>query len=424
MIKRFALTLLLSLVISPIHSFAQNANMIDDLLSDYKSVIRNQRQEGLQIDYKAYINSLFNISDIEEQKTRFQSIDKGLKSIDTTSLSQTQLFDYRFLNFEVSVQLEKIRLIELTKGIELRNQDKVFDYSHGYEWYEYLIKKWTGTTLTIEQIYNLGLTEVDRVKAEISALNLKQAAPKSNFTNNESAIEKLIARRLQKVENQFDKLLPRFSRMPSLSVSKGRNRALAQTPAYYSNNTFYYNLFDKPFNLSDIDFLLIHEGIPGHHYQRNYHQQLDIPEHVALSSSMGFVEGWAAYTENLGWELGLYETPYEELSKWNWDLIRSARVVMDVGLNYHGWSDDKALSFWKEHIKDQDDIALREINRMKRWPAQVLTYKLGDVEIRRALDLVRASQLSNFDYLKFHTHLLSKGPIPVHLISILMKDII
>lgn len=422
MVKRLTATLILGIILSSFPSFAQETPSLDKILSDYNRTVRNQRYESLQIDYKAYINSLFNISDIQGQKDSFNQIKDDLSAIDSSSLSAKDLFDYRFLSVETAVQLEKIRLIELTKEIELRDQDKVYDYSHGREWYKYLIKKWTGTTMSIEQIYSLGLAEVDRVKAEISKLNLNQAAPTSNFTNDQSVIEKLIGARLNIVEDSFTSILPKFPRMPSLNVSRGRNSALAQTPAYYSNNTFYYNLFDEPFNLSDIDFLLIHEGIPGHHYQRNYHGQLDMPEHIALSSSMGFVEGWAAYTENLGWELGLYQTSYEELSKWNWDLIRSARVVMDVGLNYHGWSDDKAISFWKEHIQGQDEIALREINRMKRWPAQVLTYKLGDVEIRKALDIARAS--TDFSYLKFHTHLLSKGPIPVHLIHILMEDII
>ncbi|WP_170827407.1 DUF885 family protein [Roseivirga sp. 4D4] len=413
---------LLGVALFPIQSQAQSAESLDRLLNDYNEFLHIHPPVTLRIDFKTYINALLGEVDVNEQLTFFESIQERLLSIEIKELSNEEQFDHQFLSFESALQIEKCRLIASAGKKKLSTEPKIFDFPQGSIWYQYLVKKWTGSDLSMNQIYNLGLAEIERVKNHIQQLDIKEEIPSSNFTNNRSIIEKSIHAKLSKVETQFGKLLPKFSRMPSLNVARGRNVALAQTPAYYSNNTFYYNLFDKPFNLSDVDFLLIHEGIPGHHYQRNYHSQLYIPEHIALSPSMGFIEGWAAYTENLGWELGLYQTPFEELSKWNWDLIRSARVVMDIGLNYHGWSDDEALSFWKEHIRGQDDIALREINRMKRWPAQVLTYKLGDIAIRQALAIAKTS--GDFDYLTFHRKLLSKGPIPVHLMATLMQDII
>lgn len=422
MMKRLSMLTLVGLVLLLTQTQAQTSQRLESILTDYKAFLNLNPQVTLRVDFKAYINALLDEPDLPDQLEFFESINKRISSIDTVQLSNEEQFNYEFLKVETSLQIEKCKLIQSTGNHRIDSQVKVFDFKQGSEWYQYLVKKWTGTTLSIDQIYQLGLAELDRVKGEIDKLRLTEAIPKTKFTNDQSIIERLTKERLVKVKSNYGKLLPEFARMPSLRVARGRNAALAQTPAYYSNNTFYYNLFDKPFNLSDVDFLLIHEGIPGHHYQRNYHRQLAIPEHIALSSSMGFIEGWAAYTENLGWELGLYQSPYEELSKWNWDLIRSARVVMDVGLNFHGWTDDQALSFWEEHIHGQDDIGLREINRMKRWPAQVLTYKLGDVEIRKALDIAKKTE--NFDYLTFHSHILSKGPIPVHLIPTLMKDFI
>ncbi len=422
MIKRFCIVAILGVTLFPIRTAAQSVEKLDYLLADYNKFFHVNPQVTLRIDFKAYINALLDEVNANDQLVFFESIKKRLMSIDTLKLSNEEQFDYKFLSFESALQIERCRLIASAGKKKLDTESKIFEFKQGSAWYQYLVKKWTGSDLTVNQIYDLGLAEIARVKGRIEQLNIKEDIPRSNFTNNQTIIEKSIQRKQIRIQADFDKLFPKFSGIPPLNVSRGRNGALAQTPAYYSNNTFYYNLFDKPFNLSDVDFLLIHEGIPGHHYQRNYHWQLDIPEHIALSSSMGFIEGWAAYTENLGWELGLYQSPFEELSKWNWDLIRSARVVMDVGLNFHGWSDDKALSFWREHIKGQDDIAFREINRMKRWPAQVLTYKLGDVAIRKALDIAKTS--NDFDYLAFHRQLLSKGPIPVHLIPTLMKDVI
>ena len=158
---------------------------------------------------------------------------------------------------------------------------------------------------------------------------------------------------------------------PELSIKRGSNEALAQTPGYYDNNTFYYNLFNAPYNKRQVAWLFLHEAVPGHHYQLAIENDISNTAVEQLFHYPGFAEGWAAYTEELGKELGAYQTIYDELGKWEWDLVRSVRVPLDVGINYYGWSDEKALAFWKEHIANQDAIALREINRIKnglhRW---------------------------------------------------------
>jgi uncharacterized protein (DUF885 family) len=109
--------------------------------------------------------------------------------------------------------------------------------------------------------------------------------------------------------------------------------------------------------------------------------------------------------------MGVYKSIYDEYGKWEWDLIRSVRVALDVGINYYGWSDDKAISFWKKHIFDQDDIGWREIGRMKRWPAQVVTYKYGADTFLTLLD--ESKKNKNFDYITFHKKLLEYGDIPI-----------
>ena len=129
----------------------------------------------------------------------------------------------------------------------------------------------------------------------------------------------------------------------------------------------------------------------------------------------GFVEGWGAYVEYLGKDLGVYKTIYDEYGKWEWDLIRSVRVTLDVGINYYGWSDDKAISFWKTHIPNLDDIGWREIARIKRWPAQVVTYKYGAHTFLQLLK--EAKKRDEFEFLAFHTKLLKYGDIPISILS-------
>jgi uncharacterized protein (DUF885 family) len=148
--------------------------------------------------------------------------------------------------------------------------------------------------------------------------------------------------------------------IPDVSIKEGTDTELAQTPGYYSNNTFYFNYFDKSYNKRQISWLFIHEAIPGHHYESAVSGEVNLSAVQRLFNYPGFSEGWSAYAEELGKELGVYQTVYDELGKWEWDLVRSVRVPLDVGLNYYGWTDEKALAFWKQYIAGQDDIAMRE----------------------------------------------------------------
>jgi len=131
----------------------------------------------------------------------------------------------------------------------------------------------------------------------------------------------------------------------------------------------------------------------------------------------GFEEGWAAYTEELGKDLGVYKTPYDELGKWEWDIVRSVRIPLDVGINYYGWTDSKALAFWKQHIKNQDNIAVREIARVKNWPAQAVTYKYGTWQIMQWKQVLQKKQGNKFDIKTFHDRILNFGSLPIFMVE-------
>ena len=116
-------------------------------------------------------------------------------------------------------------------------------------------------------------------------------------------------------------------------------------------------------------------------------------------------------------KLAYIQTSYDYLGKLEWDLIRSVRVVLDIGLNYYGWTEEEALDYWKENIINQDEKAMREINRMKRWPAQVLTYKVGAAKILEIKEKMQEQQGDDFDIKKFHDKILKAGPVPLHLLE-------
>ncbi len=166
-----------------------------------------------------------------------------------------------------------------------------------------------------------------------------------------------------------------------------------------------------------MDWLFIHEAVPGHHYQNGINARAKATPVQQLFFYIGFAEGWAAYAEELGKDLDVYQTPYDELGKWEWDIVRSVRVPMDIGLNYYGWTDQQALDFWKKHIRNQNEIAMREINRLKRWPAQAITYKYGALQIMAWKAALQKRQGDKFEIRNFHDRVLNSGSLPLFIVK-------
>jgi uncharacterized protein (DUF885 family) len=162
-----------------------------------------------------------------------------------------------------------------------------------------------------------------------------------------------------------------------------------------------------------MDWLLLHEALPGHHYQYDVEDKAtDRPAFATLVKQYGFIEGWGAYVETLGSDLGLYKDSYSAFGRLEWDLVRSVRLAIDVGIHAEGWTKAKAVAFWMEQIPNQNEIAEREIDRIIRWPAQVISYKTGELAINELEQLLRSCTKSTFDRRRFHQLLLERGSIP------------
>lgn len=393
-----------------------------ELIDQFEKQYYHFTPPSLSLDFKLNLNNELQTPNSAGQKAFFLNLLTRLEAIDKAELNSDLQMDFGILHFEAKLNLERLHLLEKSQNYgDVQNLERIHDFINGPDWYAWFIKKWTGTEMSPEAVMTFGRQEVERVKNEMSQLDMSTPKPASDLTRDVDLIIETLKTKRAYIKGQLSRLLPDYPSLPNLNIEKGTNPRMAQAPAYYTNNTFYFNLFDKPFDLADCDWLLIHEGNPGHHFEVNYHHDLNVKPYRSGLRYLGFVEGWAAYTENLGWEMGLYKSPYEALGKWKWDIIRSVRIVLDVGLNYYGWTDERAMAYWQQHIKGQDDIATREINRMKRWPAQVLTYKMGEAAILKALEEEKNVLGAAFSYKAFHTRILSSGTIPVSLIPQLIK---
>lgn len=409
-------------------------------LSDWKNFTNDFTTTYTQFKFPllagSYIKNLEGIKSIEEiekQEKFFLNIQNELLAYKADEFPQKDWLDYQIIKYETNLNLERVAIEK--QWVKLKPDtitDKgIYHVPLGKKWYSYFLKRWVDTEATPNEIYNFGLTEIERVKSKIKTIQVKSGLDsvafkkhinnKSFFFSDINEVQQSFEAIQKKIEEQTSVIFPFMDKVEAVKIAKGENPAMAIVPAFYNpySKTFHYNYFDKPYNKRQIVWTYIHEGTPGHHYQMTLDNKLTRSKILKLFEYFGYIEGYAAYVEELGNELNAYKDIYDELGKWEWDLIRSVRVPMDIGLNYYGWSDKEALSFWQKHISGKDAIAKREINRMKNWPAQVITYKYGASKILKWKE--EAEKQTDFNLKNFHRDILKNGSIPLSVLERIMK---
>jgi len=382
----------------------------------------------LELSYVAMLKQIKPAEEVKKQTDFFEAIKSEQRKISTAGLTVSQKQDYELIAYETDLNLERLALEKQWTANKPKEISAAGLHSipNGKAWYAYFLKNWLSANVTPDDIYKFGLSEVERVKGHIEAIRkqsglsedafYKHLNDKEFFIANPKEVQKQFEHAKDIVYNHLGNVFsPR--KIPALKIEQGANAAMAQTPGYYDNNVFYYNLFGKPYNKRQFDWLFLHEAVPGHHYKSSINSDVKQSKVHQLFYFLGLEEGWGAYVEELGKEVGVYKTPYDELGKWEWDIVRSVRVPMDIGLNYYGWTDEQALAFWKKNIKNQDDIALREIARVKRWPAQCITYKYGAGQIMQWKQTLQKREGTKFNIKSFHDRILNLGSLPVFMVG-------
>jgi uncharacterized protein (DUF885 family) len=399
----------------------------DQFSAKFVSGYQSLHIPDLELSYVSGLQHIGSAANVQKQIDFFTSVKSRLSFYKSKDLKSSQKLDLGLIQYETNLNLQRLALEQQwVKNPPAKiSTDGIITVPNGKAWYAYLLKRWVNDEVTPDQIYQFGLTEVERVKGHMEAIRkqtgmseddfYKHLNDPSFFINDPNEVQRSFEHTKAIIYSNLPKLFS-TTKIADLKIEKGKSQQLAQTPGYYDNNTFYYNLFDKPYNKRQVDWLFIHEAVPGHHYQASIIAQTKVSDVQQLFFYLGFAEGWGAYTEELGKELGVYQTPYDELGKWEWDIVRSVRVPLDVGLNYYGWTDQQALDFWKKNIRGQDDIAMREIARIRRWPAQVVTYKYGALQILHWKQELQKKQGKDFDIRDFHDRVLNHGSLPIFMV--------
>lgn len=388
----------------------------------FKSEYEELNIQPITLSYVTNIQNVASAKALQEQQVFFETYQSNLKTFSLQALSDKEQLYHQVLTYEIGLNLQRIAIeTQWRNENENLKSTRLFDEKMGKQWYAYFLKRWIDKELTPDTAFEFGEKEIEKAKqamqdlienSGLSTVEFQQKWEENPFSiaNKKEILEQyktLDADVLKKAKHYF----PEVENVPHLNITEGTNPAMAIAPAYYSNNTFYYNFFDEEYDGRDMGWIFIHEGVPGHHYQGYMAEKSGNPLDMFYYNS--YAEGWAAYIEQYGRMLGAYKTPYDTYAWLQWDLIRSIRVALDVGLNYYGWSDEKALSYWRQHIPDKDEIAHREIARMKKWPVQVITYKYG----KHVLDELRANIKNPEDLKTFHIWVLENGNIPLSVLK-------
>ncbi|WP_299884036.1 DUF885 family protein [uncultured Lacinutrix sp.] len=407
-------------------SFSCNSqnNDFQDVMKEFVQVYKELHLPDFKIDYKENLKSIQSLSLVQKQEEAFLKLADKIKGIDRYSLSKKDRISFELMRYQINLNVERIYLEKrwLKDPSVPIPENGVYDISIGKDWYRYLLHYWVDREASPEKLFEFGELEVEKIKNKISAIQQKSGLDEVEFNKHINTSNFFykdpedIQAAFKAKKEQVSKILPTYfpfmKNLPAHTIKRYTEESDIQTPAFYRayEKTFYYNYFNRPFNKRQIAWIYLHEANPGHHYQIQLKKTLERSPIQELFNYSGYREGWAAYIEELGTEIGAYENIYDELGKWEWDLIRSVRVVLDIGMNYYGWNNDRAMEYWKKHIKDQDDIAKREIKRMRNWPAQVITYKYGADKILKWRTLLEKKP--NFNLKEFHRLVLENGDIP------------
>jgi uncharacterized protein (DUF885 family) len=311
---------------------------------------------------------------------------------------------------------------------------------NGRAYYEFCVRYYTTTDLTPEQIYNIGLAEVDRIKLEMNKI-ISDTGFEGNFdefieflrtdkrfyVDSPEALLKEVAFLSKKIDGQVLKLFKTLPRMP-FGIKEVPDYTAPESPmAYYHRPAgdgrragFYYiNTFKaKTFPLYELEALSMHEAIPGHHLQAALQQELEgIPEFRRFAWFTAYGEGWALYAERLGLEMDLYQDPYSNFGRLMLEIWRACRLVVDTGMHYKGWSRQQAIDFMVHNAGLAREAVTTEVDRYIVWPGQALAYKIGQLKIIELRGLAERELGDDFDVRLFHDAVLSSGPVPLDVLE-------
>lgn len=365
----------------------------------------------------------FPTSFTDKQKSRIRS--KVIFALDS-SIQPAYSNLHKFLLFEY---MDKARRV-----------DGIYALPQGKERYAHMIRKETTMDMQPDSIYAIGMNEVNRIEAEmqniVNELGFKGTAeefkkqlikdPKNFYTDKKPMMDEY-RRILSIVDSKLPMLFGRLPKSPYDLKEIETYRAASAPQAYYYSapldrsrpGYFYVNTYDLPSRPKHtMTALALHEAVPGHHLQIAIAQELPgLPWFRNQIGINAFVEGWALYSESLGHDMGLYQDPHQRFGALAFEMWRACRLVIDAGIHTGKMTREEGVQFMMKHTGNSELDARSEVDRYIVWPAQALSYKLGQMHILTLRKEIEKKLGKKFSLKQFHDAVLAHGPLPLHILS-------
>ena len=306
----------------------------------------------------------------------------------------------------------------------------------GKAYYDFLASYYTTTGLSAEQIHAIGLKEVARIRARMEAVKAEtgfkgtldeffvylRSDPRFFYSTPEALLEGY-----QALSKRIDpELVKSFHVLPRMTYGVRAipaNIAPDTTTAYYQPGDtdgnragFYYVNLYKPEVRPKWEMmpLSLHEAVPGHHFQFARGMELtDLPMFRRTAYFTAYGEGWGLYAEQLGYDMGLYDDPYDQFGQLTYEMWRAVRLVVDTGMHAKGWSRQQAIDYFKANAPKTEQDIVNEIDRYIGTPGQALAYKIGQLKISELRERARTRLGDGFDVRAFNDEVLSTGSVPL-----------
>ncbi|MFD0727179.1 DUF885 domain-containing protein [Lysobacter brunescens] len=312
----------------------------------------------------------------------------------------------------------------------------VSDLPDGRAYYDFLAADYTTTRLTADQIHDIGLKEVARIRAEMEKIRVEvgfqgdlaaffdhlRTDPKF-FHKTPEALLTAYQAISKRIDPELVKVFRTIPRQPYGVRPIPDNIAPDTTTAYYQQGAsdgsragFYYVNLYKPESrpIWEMMPLSLHEAVPGHHFQ--FARGLELPDAPMFRRTAYFVaygEGWALYAEQLGYDMGLYDDPYDRMGQLAYEMWRAVRLVVDTGMHAKGWSRERAIAYFKDNAPKAELDIVNEIDRYIGTPGQALAYKIGQIRISELRAKAKAALGEKFDVRDFNDAVLETGSVPL-----------
>ena len=372
----------------------------------------------------------------------FQNLPPELSSVDKVRLQQKA---EQIISEQINPALSSLLQFLQADYLPAARPPGIGALPGGKQLYARLAAHYTTTDLTPDEIHEIGLREVERIRKEMQSViaevgfegdlrafnEFLRTDPQFYYDRAEALLEgyQAVSKRL---DPALVKLFGKLPRAPYGVRPIPEEEAPDTTTAYYmppaadgSRPGWYYvNLYRPSMRPKfEMEVLSVHESVPGHHLQIALAQEMtNLPDFRRNSGFTAFIEGWGLYSERLGYEMGLYTDPYSRYGQLVYDMWRAVRLVVDTGMHYFGWSRQRAIDYFLDNAAKTETDIINEIDRYIGWPGQALAYKIGQLKMLELRQEAEIALGGDFDIRAFHDALLGAGATPLDVLEARMDQ--